>query len=74
MDLAKVIRQLHEELDNLDAAILSLEKLQETSRRRGRPPAWLAEVKSQNKNSRKTVRPKPKPGRKEPRHEPPRDS
>ena len=40
MDLEKVLVQLREELANLDAAILSLERLQEVSgaRRRGRTP------------------------------------
>jgi hypothetical protein len=41
MDLAKVLLQLHEELTNLDAAIMSLERLQEGAKKRGRPPAWL---------------------------------
>ncbi len=46
MDLAKVLQELHEELENLNAAILSLERLEESGRRRGRPPALLAELKS----------------------------
>ena len=46
MDLAKVLQELHEELEYLDAAILSLERLQETGRRRGRPPNILADLKS----------------------------
>jgi hypothetical protein len=45
MDLARVLSELHEELDNLDAAILSLERLQQEGRRRGRPPKILAEIK-----------------------------
>ena len=49
MDLARVLAQLHEELDNLNAAILSLERLQESGRRRGRPPALLAELKAANR-------------------------
>ena len=53
MDLAKVLLQLHEELANLDAAILSLERLQEGGRRRGRPPAWLADVKKTERTVRK---------------------
>ncbi|SPF52170.1 hypothetical protein SBA4_490002 [Candidatus Sulfopaludibacter sp. SbA4] len=60
MDLTKVLQQLHEELENLDAAILSLEKLQDTTMRRGRPSGWLAEV-----DRRKAGTPKRKPGRKE---------
>ena len=42
MDLTKVLSQLREELANLDAAILSLERLQTEGRRRGRPPKALA--------------------------------
>ena len=38
MDLTKVLAQLREELANLDAAIFSLERLQQEGRRRGRPP------------------------------------
>ena len=46
MDLAKVLVELRAELDNLDAAILSLERLkQEGHRRRGRPPKLLAELR-----------------------------
>ena len=45
MDLAKVLRQLHEELEALNAAIVSLERLNQGGRRRGRPPVWLAELK-----------------------------
>ena len=47
MDLAKVLQQLHEELDNLNAAIVSLERLQESGRRRGRPPSMLADLAQQ---------------------------
>lgn len=45
MDLNKVLAQLREELENLDAAILSLERLhQEGPRRRGRPPKALSNL------------------------------
>jgi hypothetical protein len=37
MDLAKVLTQLHGELDDLNAAIATLERMQ-GGRRRGRPP------------------------------------
>ena len=46
MDLGRVLQQLHEELENLNAAILSLERLQETGRRRGRPPNLLAAIRA----------------------------
>jgi hypothetical protein len=45
MDLAKVLAQLHAELENLDAAIASLERIQEGGRRRGRPPDWLVKTR-----------------------------
>jgi hypothetical protein len=44
MDLSKVLAQLREELENLDAAIISLERLQHEGRRRGRPPKALSEA------------------------------
>ncbi len=53
MDLTKVLQQLHEELENLNAAILSLERLQEAGRRRGRPPALLAELRTQTRTTKK---------------------
>jgi hypothetical protein len=44
MDLSKVLAQLREELENLDAAILSLERLQQDGPRRGRPPKILSNL------------------------------
>jgi hypothetical protein len=44
MDLAKVLQQLHEELENLNAAILSLERLQESGKSRGKDSAWMGEI------------------------------
>jgi len=38
MDLAKVLAELKRELANLDAAIVSLEKLQAAGRKRGNTP------------------------------------
>lgn len=46
MDLAKVLAQLHMELKNLDAAIASLERIQQGARRRGRPPEWLTKTRT----------------------------
>jgi len=42
MDLTTVLEQLRRELLHLDAAILSLERLQSKNTRRGRPPKALA--------------------------------
>ncbi len=44
MDLQKVLADLREELANLDAAIGSLERLQQEGRRRGRPPKALSQL------------------------------
>ena len=45
MDLSKVLEQLRRELDQLNAAILSLERLQAKVPRLGRPPRALAEIR-----------------------------
>jgi hypothetical protein len=46
MDVSKILAELRIERDQIDEAILSLERLA-TSRgkRRGRPPKWMAEAK-----------------------------
>ena len=38
MDLGKMLDLLHEELESLNTAIATLERLQEGGRKRGRPP------------------------------------
>jgi hypothetical protein len=48
MDLSKVLEQLRKELAHLDAAILSLERLQAKVGRRGRPPRLLTELRKAN--------------------------
>ena len=45
MDIAKVLEELRRELEHLDAAILSLERLQEKSVKRGRPPKLLSQLR-----------------------------
>ena len=58
MDLAKVLQQLHEELDALNAAILSLERLSQGGRRRGRPPEWLTALRKEKpKKKRRSAAP-----------------
>jgi hypothetical protein len=48
MDVATIIAELRGEREQLDMAILSLERLAATSgqRRRGRPPAWMTVLKT----------------------------
>lgn len=53
MDLSKVLQQLHEELANLNAAILSLERLQEAGKHRGKESTWLEEMEKPARKARK---------------------
>ena len=59
MDVTKILADLRQEREQLEEAILSLERLARgRGKRRGRPPAWMAETKkrgrppgSKNKNT-----------------------
>jgi len=45
MDVSKILAELREERQQIEEAIVSLERLARgRGRRRGRPPAWMAEV------------------------------
>jgi hypothetical protein len=50
MDLTKILVELRRELDYLDAAILSLERLGETTARRGRASKMLSELRRPNQS------------------------
>ena len=42
MDVAKIVTALRQEKEQLDMAIINLERLANSARkRRGRPPAWM---------------------------------
>ncbi len=46
MDVLKMLEDLRREREQLEEAILTLERLaQGRGRRRGRPPSWMVEVK-----------------------------
>ena len=46
MDLIKMLAELRQERDQLEEAIMTLERLARgRGRRRGRPPAWMTELK-----------------------------
>jgi hypothetical protein len=46
MEVTKIIVELRKERDQIEEAIISLERLARgSSARRGRPPAWLAAAK-----------------------------
>jgi hypothetical protein len=42
MEIRKVLAELHKELARLDEAIQTLERLEQGTPRRGRPPGWLS--------------------------------
>jgi hypothetical protein len=45
MDIAKILTELKAEREQIQEAILSLERLARgRGKRRGRPPAWLSEI------------------------------
>ncbi|MCU1334779.1 MAG: hypothetical protein JWO19_360 [Bryobacterales bacterium] len=46
MDVMKMLAELRQERDQLEEAILTLERLARgRGRRRGRPPAWMTQLK-----------------------------
>ena len=50
MDVTKILGELRQEREQLEEAILSLERLASgRGRRRGRPPAWMAEAKKRGR-------------------------
>jgi hypothetical protein len=53
MELTKVLAQLRQELDHIDAAILSLERLQAKEMRRGRPPKALIDFRKSRPAARR---------------------
>ncbi len=63
MDVSKILEELRQEREQLEEAILSLERLARgRGRRRGRPPAWMAEAKKRGRppgSKSKTVATKP---------------
>jgi hypothetical protein len=49
MDISKMLDELRQERAAIEEAILTLERLvQGQGRRRGRPPAWMVELKKQH--------------------------
>ena len=50
MDVTKILAELREERQQIEEAIVSLERLARgRGRRRGRPPAWMAELTSKRR-------------------------
>jgi hypothetical protein len=50
MDVTKMLADLREEREQIEEAIISLERLARgRGKRRGRPPAWMTEVKKRGR-------------------------
>lgn len=50
MDVTKMLSDLREEREQIEEAIISLERLARgRSKRRGRPPSWMTEVKKRGR-------------------------
>jgi DNA invertase Pin-like site-specific DNA recombinase len=57
MDVAKILAELRQEREQIEEAILSLERLAKgRGRRRGRPPAWMVDVKKRGRPPAKKVK------------------
>lgn len=62
MDVTKILADLRQEREQIEEAIMTLERLARgRGKRRGRPPAWLAAVKKRgrppgSKNKTATVK------------------
>jgi hypothetical protein len=53
MDVSKILAELKAEREQIEQAILSLERLaQGRGRKRGRPPAWMADVAAPKRRGR----------------------
>ncbi len=53
MDVTKILGELREERAQIEEAIISLERLARgRGRRRGRPPAWMAEIATTKRRGR----------------------
>ena len=62
MDLNKMLEELREQRNMLEAAILTLERLARgRGKRRGRPPAWMKEFKRRGRPPGSKNRPKDEP-------------
>ena len=50
VDVTKILEELRKEREQIEEAILTLERLVENrGRRRGRPPSWLSEARRRGK-------------------------
>ena len=59
MDVTKMLAELRQEREQIEEAIMSLERLARgRGKRRGRPPAWMTEMKRRGRPPGSKNRPK----------------
>jgi hypothetical protein len=62
MDVAKILVELRQEREQIEEAILSLERLARgRGRRRGRPPSWMTEITTKRRGRPAGSKNKPAP-------------
>ena len=62
MDVMKMLADLRQEREQIEEAIITLERLARgRSKRRGRPPAWMAAIKRRGRPPGSKNRPKSEP-------------
>ncbi len=60
MDVAKMLAELRQEREHIEEAIMTLERLARgRGKRRGRPPAWMSEIKRRGRPPGSKNKPKP---------------
>src|SRR3979411_645311 len=58
MDVVKMLADLRQEREQIEEAIITLERLARgRSKRRGRPPAWMTQQKTQSDGPKRRGRP-----------------
>ena len=65
MDVNKILVELRHEREQIEEALISLEKLARgRSKRRGRPPAWMKETTQRRRDRPSELKNRPKVNRK----------
>jgi len=60
MDINKMLAELRQEREQIEEAIMTLERLARgRGRRRGRPPSWMTEIKRRGRPPGSKNKPKP---------------
>jgi hypothetical protein len=58
MDVNKILAELREERQHIDEAIVALQPIAGSGKRRGRPPKWMVEARQKQDAPKKRGRPR----------------